>query len=194
MAWAPVEQAVTTAWLGPLEAVPDRHLTRAQVDERTRDEERRHAPRPLLLQRDRGFGDGLSTPPMPEPISTPVRFLPLGIVVGLPAAESSTACMRRRQGVDDKAVDLALVLLVDPVVGIEGAIRPIARAGSRRRSGTAGARRRSAGCVPAPGPALQKPLPGGLDPATQRGQKPQSGDHDNAASGFSLRSSSPKRC
>ena len=84
-----------------------------------------------------------STPPMPEPIITPVAHL---VLVGL----SASSRHRRAPGVaahmriDDELVDLALLLRLHPLVGIVGAVGAVAvrdHAGDlagqyrRRRSG-----------------------------------------------------------
>ena len=61
-----------------------------------------------------------STPPMPEPIITPVVIwsswrlgLPAGIVERL---------RRRAHRIDDEVVDLALLLRLHPLIGIVGAV------------------------------------------------------------------------
>ncbi len=51
MAWVPDEQAVQVAELGPLAPQPDGDMSGSQVDDRSRDEERRDLPRPPLHQR-----------------------------------------------------------------------------------------------------------------------------------------------
>ena len=72
MAWAPVEQAVTTAWLGPLnpwriDTCPDARLIRA---EGMKNGLIRLGP---LSRRRIDASSMVLSPPIPEPIMTPVR-------------------------------------------------------------------------------------------------------------------------
>ena len=60
------------------------------------------------------------SPPMPEPIRTPVRSCFSCVSAFQPA--SSMACVRGGHAVDDEVVDLALLLGLHPVVGIELAL------------------------------------------------------------------------
>ena len=141
MACAPVEQAVTTAWLGPLQAVPDRDVAGGQVDQAPGNEERADAARPLLLQQQRRSRRCRSSPPMPEPISTPVRSCFSCVSAFQPA--SFDRLLGGGHGVDDEIVDLALLLRLHPVVGIELALGLAGRAARSSRSGRRGRRPRT---------------------------------------------------
>ena len=59
-------------------------------------------------------------PPMPEPMSTPVRSC--FSAVSASSRHPSSACVGGRHGVDDEVVDLALLLRLHPIVGIELAL------------------------------------------------------------------------
>ena len=78
---------------------------------------------------------------MPEPISTPVRSCFSGVSAFQPA--SASACVGGGHGVDDEVVDLALLLGLHPVVGIERAVASRRRAARSRRSGRRGRRPRT---------------------------------------------------
>src|SRR5262245_19707005 len=45
--------------IGPLQAERDRHMTRCEIDDASRNEKRRDTARPALLERDRGLGNAL---------------------------------------------------------------------------------------------------------------------------------------
>lgn len=89
MAWAPVEQAVTTAWFGPLkpkriETWPETRLISAPG---MKNGETRFGPRSLISTAVSAIED---SPPMPEPIMTPVRSRSSSFAGSQP--ESFTAC------------------------------------------------------------------------------------------------------
>ena len=114
MACAPVEQAVTTAWFGPLK--PKRIET---------------CPEIRLISAP-GMKNGLSpasarvslistavsaielSPPMPEPIITPVRQRASSS--GGTQPEIPHRLHRRRHAVEDEVIHLALVFRLHPVV------------------------------------------------------------------------------
>src|ERR1700731_3602165 len=106
-----------------LEAMLDRYIARGQVDQPPGDEERRYFARPALLQKHRGVGNAGETPyPGADHRSGSatvllVRRMPVGIVERL-------ACRAQRK--DDEVIDLALVLWLHPLVGVEGAARTVA--------------------------------------------------------------------
>jgi hypothetical protein len=109
------------------------------------------------------------SPPIPDPIRQPVRSWLLGI------ARRPARILDRLVGgghaVEDELVDLALLLGLHPVVGIEGAVGAVAAlhlAGIGR-----GARRVEPRDRPRAGLPGQKPRPGFLDTRRQRGHKPQ---------------------
>jgi hypothetical protein len=152
----------------PLEAIADRHLPRDQVDQRARNEERRHPPRPLSFSvMEVSAMD--ESPPIPDPIRQPVRSW-------LSDRLASTRILDRLIGgghaIEDELVDLAGLLRLHPVVGIEGAVGAVAAlhfAGiGRSKSGRVEPRD-----GPRPGLPGQKPRPGFLDTRRQRGHKPQ---------------------
>ena len=63
-------------------------------------------------------------PPMPEPISTPVAICSSWTCGFQP--ESSQRLRGGRHRVDDERIDLALVLGLHPLVGVEGAVGAVA--------------------------------------------------------------------
>ena len=89
MAWVPVEQAVTTAWFGPLKpyliaTCPEHRLISAPGMKKG---ETRRGPRSFNVTAVAAMD---SSPPIPEPIITPVRSR-LSSSSGLQPA-SATAC------------------------------------------------------------------------------------------------------
>ena len=159
--------------IGALETMDDRDLAARQIDQAPGDEERRNAPRPLLVQRDRGIVNAAEAADARTDqhagfdlvLVSPGR--PIGVAQGLG---------RRGQGVDDEIVDAALFLGLHPIVGIVGV----------RRAASGNLRRDLAGDVgdfeilDAPGRrvAREQPAPSGFDPAGQGRDHAQSRDHD----------------
>ena len=115
----------------PLEAVADRHLPRAEVDQRAGDEERRHPPRPLVAQGQRRLGD--RSEPADARADDHPGALAVGLVLGHPVRVAHRL-LGRRDGEDDEGVDLALVLRRHPVVGVEGPVRAVAEGTSQAMS------------------------------------------------------------
>src|SRR6516225_5886004 len=101
----------------------NRDVARCQINESPGNEKRRHAPWSLLLQHDGSFGNpGEATDPGPDhhPGSDLLlvrRRLPTRILQCL---------LRGAHGEDDEIVDLALLLRLHPLVGVEGAVRTVA--------------------------------------------------------------------
>src|SRR5262245_46785942 len=160
--------------VGSLEAVRDRHISRREIDQPTRNEERRDAPRPPLLQHQRGLGNagetadpGAGHHPGADLLCAG-RGLPGGIVERL---------VRRPHGKDDEVVDLPLLLRLHPLVGIEAAVRAVPA------RNLAGDLRRQIGYVEGldpscPAVALDEPLPRRLDAASERRHHAESRDDD----------------
>ena len=101
----------------------DRHIARGQIDDPAGNEERRHPARAAVAQHS-AVSAMPSTPPMPEPIRTPLTIwssyvarMPIGVIERL---------LRRAHGVEDEIVDFALLLRLHPLVGIEGAVGAVA--------------------------------------------------------------------
>ena len=102
-----------------LEVVLDRDVAGGKIDQPAGNEERRDAPRALLLQEDRGVGDAREAADA-RADQDAGRLLLLGRI-GLPARVGH-GLVGGGHGVDDEVVDLALLLGLHPVVGIELAV------------------------------------------------------------------------
>src|SRR5262249_52744709 len=105
--------------VGALKAMPDRNVTRGQVDEPSGDEEGTDAARAFFLEEQRRLGDARE--PADAWAAHGSGALLLLCRIGFPA------CVLERllgggHGVDDKVVDLALLLGFHPIVGIELAL------------------------------------------------------------------------
>src|SRR5262249_49881945 len=116
----------------PLEAEFDRHVTASQVDQAPGNEERRYPAGPTLLEHDSGLSDAFDAADAgPDQhagrdLIFMIRRLPAGIFQRLP---------RRAHGEHDEAVDLALLLRLHPLVGIE---RSVGTVTARNRTGDLG--------------------------------------------------------
>ena len=121
IACTPVAQAVTTEWFGPLKPYlidtwPDARLISA---EGMKNGDSRRA-RPSCTRID--ASKIVSSPPMPEPIITPVAQRSSSVSGVQP--ESSTASVAATMAEMDEAVHLLLVLDRDPLGDVEAAARP----------------------------------------------------------------------
>src|SRR5476651_1665944 len=122
MAWAPVEQAVTTAWLGPLrpnsmETKPDaRLMMRPGI-------KNGHPARTFFMQIDRRLGDALDAANAGADQHAGHGLI---FVTGRPPAGVVERLARRAHGIDDELIDLALLLGLHPLVGIEGGVAAVA--------------------------------------------------------------------
>ena len=117
IACAPVEQAVTTAWLGPFEIVSDRDLAAHQIDEPAGNEKRRDAARSFFMQGHGGVVDAAKSADSRADQDPGLDLLLIGL--GRPFG----VAQRLRRGahaVNDEVVDPALLLGLHPVVGVEG--------------------------------------------------------------------------
>ena len=168
--------------IGPLETVGDRHLAAGEIDQPARDEERRNAPRPLLVQRHRRLVDAAEAADAvaDQHAGVDLILVALGRPVGVP--ERLAGGGERK---DDEVVDLPLLLRLHPLVGIER----VGRGAARRLGGDLAS---DVGNVEAldsrhPGFAGQQSAPGGLDPGGQRRNHAEAGDDDSIHS----RSSAP---
>src|SRR5262245_44586764 len=163
MACAPVEHAVTTAWLGPfkpcaIDTYPDARLIKRPG---MKNGDTRRGP---LSFRTIAVSAMPVRPPIPDPIITGAHL----VVVGrrLPACILERLA-RGTHGEDDEIIDLALFLRLHPLVGIEAAVRAIA---TRNLTGDL---RRQIGNLegldaPCPAVAVDEALPGRLDAASER--------------------------
>src|SRR5580692_13077160 len=101
----------------------DRYITGGEIDQPARNEERRHLARAALLQEDRRVGDAGKAADAGTDHGAGGAFLflagwmPAGIIERLSGG-------RHRE--DDEVVDLALVLWLHPLVGVEARIGTIA--------------------------------------------------------------------
>src|SRR5689334_8339861 len=109
--------------IGSLQAMLDRDVTGSEIDQPARDEERRHLARAALLQEDRGVGNAgkAADAGADQRAGGAALFLGRGMPVGV--VERLLGGAHR---VDDEVVDLALVLRLHPLVGIEGGVRAVA--------------------------------------------------------------------
>src|SRR5882672_10922755 len=145
--------------VGALEAMRDRDVPRSQIDQPPGNEEWRYLAWPALLQQQRGIGNaGEAADPGPDHGAGGALFLfgrrvPIGIIERL---------TRRAHGEDDEIVDLALVLRLHPLVGIEGAGGAVA---ARDHAGDSAGQIGDVEGVDLPGAALavEDAFPGRLD-------------------------------
>ncbi len=106
-----------------LEAELDRCVPRNKVDQSSGNEERRNAPRALFMQRDRGVCN--SRKPADTRADENARPAALLLRRRLPAGIGDRL-LRGCQPEKDEVVDAALLLRIDPLVGVEGAIAAVA--------------------------------------------------------------------
>src|SRR5262245_5736158 len=150
--------------VGALEAVLNRHIARREIDDAARHKERRHAPRPALLEHHAGIGNaaratdaGAHEYARHDLVVIALR-LPAGVVERL---------LGRAHRIDDELVDLALLLRLHPLVGVVGAGRAVAArdlAGDARRQ----VRHIDAFDARYAGLPANEPLPSVLDAAAER--------------------------
>ena len=161
--------------IGALEAEFDGDIAARDIDQPARNEERRHPARAAFLQRHRRLGDPLDAADAGADQHAGgdlvlVRFRhPGGVLERL---------ARRAHGVDDEMVDLALLLRLHPLVGVERAVGPVA---ARDRASDP---RRQVGDVEGLDPlgaalSRHQPLPGRLNSAGQWRHHAEAG-HDDA--------------
>src|SRR6516165_793168 len=160
--------------IGPLQAVRNRHISRRQVDQTAGDEERRHAPRPSLLQYDGSFGNAGETSDTGPDHHAGARLF---VVARRLPARILERLARGAHGEDDEIIDLALLLRLHPLVGIEAAVRAITT------RNLAGDLRRQIGHVealdaPCPAIAVDETLPGRLNAASERRHHAEPCDDD----------------
>ncbi len=105
--------------VGTLQLVPDRHVAGGEIDETPRNKEWADATRAFFLQQDRRFGDaGQATDARADEYAGPLLLIGrVGDVAGI-----GDRLLGRRHRVDDEVVDLALLLRLHPIVGIELAV------------------------------------------------------------------------
>ena len=131
----------------PLQPMRDRHIAGGEIDQPAGNEERRHPARPALLQHDGGFRDSGEAADAGADHHAGVDLVL--IARGLPTGIGQRL-RRRAHRKDDEVVDLALLLRLHPLVGIEAAVAAVAarnlagdlgRRGRRPRTSRSGARR-----------------------------------------------------
>ena len=123
MAWAPVEQAVTTAWFGPFRPCPNGDVAARQIDQTAWDEERRQPPRTLLLQQQCAVVDAAETTDPGADHDTGLDLLFVGFGGPIRIRQRLGRCT---DGEKDEVVDLALLFRLKPIVRIELALGRIA--------------------------------------------------------------------
>ena len=160
-----------------LEAETDRDIARRHVNDAARDEERADTPWALLVQGHRGVVDGAdAADPRADQNAGAFAFL-VGLGFG-PGVGDGLRC--GRHAVDDERINLALLLHIHPFVGIEFAIRIVAK---RHAAGDLAGNVIDLKIVDALGAALarEQVRPGGFDPAAQWTDDAYPGDDDAAA-------------
>jgi len=130
--------------VGAFEPEFDRNAAGREIDDPSRNEERRDPSRTALLQNNRGLGDALDAPDAgtDEDSRHDLIFIgrrpPTGIIERL---------SRGAHCKDDELIELALILRLHPLVGIVSALGAVAAGGPGRRTSPAGRRHRNARCV-----------------------------------------------
>ena len=175
IACAPVEQAVTTAWFGPfspwrMDIWPE---IRLMMLAGTKNGLMRRGPRSFRMI---AFSAMPSSPPMPEPIRTPVAQRSASDFGSQP--EVLQRFVRGRDAIDDEVADLAQFLRLEHGLGIEGAIRAVAARHGMRDLGSV-IRDVELGDARAGGAPAQELAPTVLDANAQRRDEAHAGD-DNA--------------
>src|SRR5258707_14356448 len=109
--------------VGAFQPVLDRDIAGSEINQTARNEEWRHFSRSPLLEQDRRVGDARQ----PADAGPDQRARRAAFVLrrGVPVRVIERLA-RRAHCKDDEIVDLALVLRLHPLVGIEGAIRTVA--------------------------------------------------------------------
>ena len=158
----------------PLQAVPDGDIAGRQIDQASRDEERADAARPLLLEQDGGVGDAGQA--ADAGADQDAGALLLLLRVGLPAGVLERL-RGRRHAVDDEVVDLALLLGLHPVVGIEVAL---GLGAARNEAGDLAGEVGDLELLDAAGAAVasDQPRPARIDAASERRHEAEPGDDD----------------
>src|SRR6185437_8712494 len=149
--------------IGALEAVLDRHVSRSEVDQSAGNEEGRYLARSALLEQQRGIGDAGETTDAGADHRSGGATLLLGRGVPVGIVERLT---RRAHGKDDEVVDLALVLRLHPLIGVERAVAAVA---ARNDAGDTAGEVGDVKGVDFPGAALavEDAPPGRLDAAAE---------------------------
>src|SRR5450759_5724953 len=145
--------------VGALETVLDRDITRSKIDQTSGNEEWRYLARSALLQKQRRIGNaGKAADPRTDHRAGGATILfggrmPFGIVERL---------ARRAHCKDDEIIDLALILRLHPLVGIECAGAAVA---ARNHTGDPAGQIGDVKRIDLPGAALavEDAFPGRLD-------------------------------
>ena len=160
--------------VGSLEAVLDRDIPRRQVDQTARNEERADPFWAFFLKQDRGVGDAGQTADAGADEHTGVDLLfarisfPAGVFQGLIGGGNR---------IDYKVIDLALILVLHPIVGIEVAVGQAALGDEVRD--LAGDIRDFKFADPACATfAFKQPRPRRLDATTERRDQPETRNND----------------
>ena len=107
----------------PAQSMLDRHIAACKVDESSGDEERRYAPRTLLVQDDGLIGDAAKATDAGAEHHAGIGTLLVGLRMPAGVGESLG---RGTHGEDDEVIDLALLLRLHPLVSIERAAAAVA--------------------------------------------------------------------
>ena len=160
--------------VGALEAVADGHITRAQIDEASRDEEGRDTTRALFLQEDRCFVDAAKAPNAGADQHAGGALVL--VAFGMPAGVVESLG-RGGDREDDVVIDLALLLGLHPLIGIEGALGSIA-AGNHAGDLAGNVGNIESFNTSRAAASFEQALPGVLYATGERRNHPETGDDD----------------
>jgi hypothetical protein len=142
----------------------DGHIAAGEVDEAAGDEEGRDAARAALDEGRRGLVDAADAADAgaDQHAGGALVLIRLGLPAGIAKRHRG-----RRHGIDDEGVDLALLLRLHPLVGVEGAVGAVA---TRDLAGDLTGQVIDLEIRDLAGAALplDKAGPSGIDPAAQR--------------------------
>ena len=174
MACAPVEQAVTTAWFGPFRPCWIETWPAARLISRPGMKKGEMRRGPFSRRVMRGILDALQAADAGADQDAGGV-----LVVGSPGLPAGVVERLRRGGhrVDDEVVDLALLLGLHPVVGVEGAVGAVA---ARHLAGDLGRQVVDLEAVDLRRAALagEDVRPGRLDTGAERRDHAETGDDD----------------
>src|SRR5262245_22313066 len=160
--------------IGALKPVPDGDVARREIDEAAGDEKGADAPWSLVPQEERGLGNATEAADARphQNAGTLLPFRSIRFPVGI--AQSH---LRRAHRIDDEVVNLALLLHLHPIVGVELALAQ--RAARHEARDLAGKIVDNELLDPAcPTGALEQARPSGLHAAAKRRDETQTCNYD----------------
>ncbi len=163
---------------GAFQAECDRDEAGGEIDNAARNKERRHPARALLVQDDRHFGNAFDAA---DAGTDQHAGRGLVLVTFRPPAGVVERLFGRAHRVKNKVVDLALLLGLHPLIGIEGAVAAVA---TRDHAGDFGGYVGDVERIDDFGAALtlEQTLPCRFHTASERRDHPHPGDDDTSHS------------